>query len=173
VAPCAMTCTAEAPGHGQTGEPVAFSGSATMGIYCNSAAPAYDWNFGDSSAHGSAESPTHTYTAAGTYNWTLTVSGGGASCTKSGSITVLQPPVVTTMTKLGSPFRINVSGSGFVSGVRVFIDGTEWTNVQFKSATLIKLKGGGALKAAVPKGATRTFRFLNPDGGESTTTWNW
>jgi alpha-tubulin suppressor-like RCC1 family protein len=173
VAPCDMTCSAEVPAHAQTTEPVTFTGSATMGIYCGSTSPTYDWNFGDGSPHGSDQNALHTYATAGTYTWTLTVSGGGASCTKTGSITVLQPPVATTMTKLGSPFRINVSGSNFKSGIRVFIDGTEWTNVQFKSATLIKIKGGGTLKAAVPKGAARTFRFLNLDGGESTTTWNW
>ena len=175
VAPCDMTCAAEVPGHAQTDEAVPFSGSATMGIYCGSASPTYDWNFGDGSAArlGPERALTPTRSRA-TYTWTLTVSGGGASCTKTGSITVLQPPAATTTDQAGEPLpdqRERVATSQ--SGIRVFIDGTEWTNVQFKSATLIKIKGGGALKAAVPKGATRTFRFLNADGGESTTTWNW
>jgi alpha-tubulin suppressor-like RCC1 family protein len=173
VAPCGMTCAAEVPGHAQTDESVNFSGSATMGIYCGSVSPTFDWDFGDGSEHGSGQNVSHTYAAAGAHTWTLNVSGGGTSCTKSASITLLKPPAASSMAKLGSPFRINVTGSGFVSGVRVFIDGTEWTNVQFKSSTMIKLKGGAALKAAVPKGAARTFRFLNPDGGESTMTWSW
>jgi alpha-tubulin suppressor-like RCC1 family protein len=173
VATCAMACTAEVTGQAQTDEAVPFSGAATMGIYCGSASPTFDWNFGDGSAHGSGENASHIYAAAGTYTWTLTVSGGGTSCTKSGSITVLQPPAVASMAKLGNPFRINVNGSNLQNGVKVFINGIEWTNMQYKSATLIKIKGGGALKAAVPKGVPTTFRFLNPDGGESATTWSW
>ena len=66
-----------------------------------------------------------------------------------------------------------MTGSNLQSGVKVFINGAEWTNLQWKSTSLLKLKGGGSLKAAVPKGAATTFRFLNPDGGESTLSWSW
>jgi hypothetical protein len=83
------------------------------------------------------------------------------------------PPSVTSMTKAGSPFRINVNGSNLQNGVKVFINGNEWTNVQWKSTSLIKIKSGAALKTAVPKGVPTTFRFLNPDGGELLMTWQW
>jgi hypothetical protein len=76
------------------------------------------------------------------------------------------------MTKL-VPFGIKVTGSGFQNGIRVFINGTEWTNVQWKTSAKVKILGGGALKAVVPKGVSTDFRFLNPDGGETTFTWSW
>jgi PKD repeat protein len=82
------------------------------------------------------------------------------------------PPVVTAMAKM-SPFGIKVVGSNLQNGIRVFINGTEWTNVQWKSTSKVKILGGGALKAAVPKGVQTQFRFLNPDGGEATTAWGW
>ena len=75
------------------------------------------------------------------------------------------------MKKVSPPFKIVVTGTNFQPGIRAFIDGTEWNSVVRKKATKIQLTG--AVKAAVPKGTTHTFRFLNPDGGETTTTWSW
>jgi PKD repeat protein len=94
---------------------------------------------------------------------------------ESASVTLqsIPPPEVSSLAKAGNPFRITVTGSNLQSGVKVFINGAEWTNLQWKSTSLLKLKGGGSLKAAVPKGAATTFRFLNPDGGESTLSWSW
>ena len=54
---------------------------------------------------------------------------------------------------------------------QVFIDGTEWSSVVWKNTGKILITG--AIKSAVPKGTTKTFRFLNPDGGEATTSWGW
>ncbi len=83
------------------------------------------------------------------------------------------PPRVTTMTKQTGPFRFVAKGSGFQSGVRVYIDGTEWPTVQYKSETKVILGGGASLKAAVPRGVAKTFRFVNPDGGSSTYVFSW
>jgi PKD repeat protein len=94
---------------------------------------------------------------------------------ESASVTLarIPPPQVLSLAKAGNPFRITVTGSNLQSGIRVFIGGTEWTNVKWKSSSQIKLKGGTALKAAVPKGVATPFRFLNPDGGESSIVWQW
>ncbi len=43
----------------------------------------------------------------------------------------------------------------------------------FTNAGLLKIKGGASLKAVVPKGVTKAFRFVNPDGGEKTVPWSW
>lgn len=49
----------------------------------------WDWDFGDGSAHGTTQNVSHTYAAAGTCTWRLTVStASGASCSKTGSITI-------------------------------------------------------------------------------------
>jgi len=50
---------------------------------------------------------------------------------------------------------------------QVFPEGTSAAGLAEETAD------GGSLKLVVPKGALTTFRFLNPDGGETTTTWNW
>ncbi|MBL8298703.1 MAG: S8 family serine peptidase [Rhodanobacteraceae bacterium] len=55
------------------------------------------WNFGDSTT-STATNPSKTYTAAGTYTVTLTVTdNGGASNTKSSSVTVTAPPTDTVL----------------------------------------------------------------------------
>ncbi len=94
---------------------------------------------------------------------------------ESNSVTLafLPPPVVTSMTKLGSPFRINVAGSNLQQGIKVDINGTLWSTVTWKTTGNIKIKGGASLKALVPKGVDTTFRFVNPDGGESSYTWRY
>jgi len=81
------------------------------------------------------------------------------------------PPVIALMKKVSPPFKIVVTGSNLQSGIRVYIDGTQWTSVTWKSMGKVQLTG--AIKAAVPKGTTKSFRFVNPDGGETTTTWGW
>lgn len=91
----------------------------------------------------------------------------------SATLQRIPPPEVSSLAKAGNPFRITVSGSNLQSGIKVFVDGTGWTNLQWKSSSLVKLKGGASLKATVPKGKATAFRFLNPDGGETTVTWSW
>ena len=95
---CSVTIdSVAAPTSAIVGQAVAFSASiSTPGC---SGTPAYDWNFGDGTAHSAAASPSHTYDTAGTYTWTLTVSVGGASAARSGSITIVptcQPPTITS-----------------------------------------------------------------------------
>jgi hypothetical protein len=80
--------------------------------------------------------------------------------------------VITLLKKASPPFKIIVTGSNLQNGIKVFIDGAEWSSVVWKNAGKIQLTGS-ALKTAVPKNTPRTFRFLNPDGGEVTTTWQW
>jgi PKD repeat protein len=168
---CTLTCAAAVPATGQTGTPVAFS--ATAGGGSCSGPMTYQWSFGDGST-GSGQSVQHLYSAAGAYNWSVVVTSGGASCTKTGSITVVVPPVVTLVKKSSPPFTIVVTGSNFQSTIKAFINGTEWTSVTYKSTTKIKLTGGASLKAVVPKGVPTNFTFVNPDGGTATVTgWTW
>ena len=48
-------------------------------------------------------------------------------------------------------------------GIKVFVNGAEWTSVIWKNTGKIQLTG--SIKAAVPKGTPTDFKFLNPDGG--------
>ncbi len=150
---------------------VSFAGFASGGT----APYTYAWTFGDGGT-SSVQSPSHTYSGQGAYTVHLTVTDS-ASMTASAlaqTVTVtIPPPVITSLSKAGSPFRITVAGSNLQSGIQVYINGSLWTNVKYKSTTSIKIKGGSALKAAVPPGTPTQFRFVNPDGGQTTVTWQY
>jgi PKD repeat protein len=71
----------------------------------------YDWNFGDS-ALGSGIAVSHTYTVAGTFTATLTVTDNkGAKSTKSVTIAVTDPNVLTSPSSL--------TASAVVGGARL------------------------------------------------------
>jgi hypothetical protein len=172
VEPCALACSAEvSPSSGSAPLAVTFTASASLGG-C-SGTPSFAWSFGDGSA-AQGESASHTYALPGTYTWTLSASAGPHSCGKSGGVTVLaQPPAVSGMKKLSQPFRIKVEGSGFQPGIRVRINGADWTDVRLKGAGRLLIEGGAALKSAVPKDTLIHFEFVNPDGQSTSLEWSW
>lgn len=138
---------------------------------------AYGWNFGDGSASGSGQSVGHTYNSIGTFTATVTVTDSAPSphsVTATTTVTVKPPPpVIALMKKASPPFTIVVTGSNLQNGIQVYINGSLWGSVLWKNTGKIKLTGGASLKAVVPKGVPATFRFVNPDTGEVTTTWSW
>jgi hypothetical protein len=165
---CVVTCAASGPSVAGEGEPVGFTGSATASNACAQSL-AYDWDFGDGGAHSDEQNPSHAYAAAGSYTWIMTASAGGATCARSGLIRVhgaAPPPEVTSVTKAGNPFRLNLTGANFDPGLQVFVgeDAEAWANVRVKSARSLVIKGGGALKARFPKGVAVALRVVNPDG---------
>jgi hypothetical protein len=149
---------------------VQFTGAGSGGV----PPLTYAWAFGDS-ATSTLQNPSHTYAAKGDFTATLTVRDAAnqtATDTVAIHVAVL-PPSVISMAKAASPFRIIVNGSNLQNGIRVFINGTEWTNLKWKSTSQIQIKSGAALKAVVPKGVPTTFRCLNPDGGEVSLVWQY
>jgi PKD repeat protein len=167
--PCTITCTTTVPASAAPGGAVSFSATATPSAGC-SGTPSFSWTFGDGQS-STGQNPSHTYASAGVFDWTLVATQNGASCTKTGTLTVTAPPVVSLMKKVAPPFRIVVTGSNLQNGIAVAIDGAAWTSVVWKNTTRVVLKG--ALKSAIPKGVVKTFRFVNPDGGETTMIWSW
>ena len=167
----ALSCDATGPSSVQAHATAAFSSSGTI---TGCTAPlSYQWAFGDGGT-SAQQNPSHTYSTGGDFNWSVTVSGGGLTCTRSGAIAVaVDPPVITSMKKVAPPFTIAVNGSNLQNGIRVYINGTEWTQVLYKKATKVKLIGGKSLKAVVPKGVPALFHFVNPDGGTADLTWSW
>ena len=137
----------------------------------------YDWNFGDGTPHGSGFHVDHVYTAAGTFMATVTVTDSAPTphvISASAAVTVKPPPpVITLMKKTSPPFTIVVTGSNLQNGIQVYINGALWNGVIWKKTEKIKITGGASLKSAVPKGVATTFRFVNPDTGEVTTTWSY
>ncbi len=168
-ATCTLTCTANAPASAVSGTAVTFAATATPSGGCTGT-PSFAWTFGDGQS-STEQNPSHAYASAGVLDWTVTASQNGAACSKGGTITIASPPVVSFMKKAAPPFRIVVTGSNLQNGIKVDIDGAEWTSVVWKNTTKVVLKG--ALKSAIPKGVVKTFRFVNPDGGETTLTWSW
>ena len=151
---------------------VAFTGSATTGT------PPYtfNWAFGDG-ATSTQQNPSHTYASVGTYTVSLMAQDTGGRTGYAAPLTItvslLPPPFVSTMQKKGNPFRIVVNGGNLQSGIQVSINGTPWPNVVRNGPTQITLKGGGALKALVPKNTPTQFLFVNPDGGSFSNVWQW
>ncbi len=109
---------------------------------------------------------THTVKA------TATDSAGHQASTQA-VVSVVQPPVVSMMSKKGSPFRIVTLGSNLQEDITVYINGEMWTNVAWKSSGKIVIKGGSLLKSKVPKGTPTTFTFVNDDGGQQVLVWQW
>lgn len=166
---CTLTCVAAVEDRASLAEQVIFNASVGM-EHCQHIAT-FLWQFGDGATSTDSTS-FHQYAAPGVYTWHVTATADGVSCSKSGTITVVDPPVVTSMKKVTPPFKLVAMGSKFQSGVKVTIDGVEWTGVVYKSSTKVQLTGGASLKAAVPKGVSKVFRFVNPDGGTGQFVWS-
>jgi PKD repeat protein len=164
---CSLSCSATVAGPGQTGAAAPFLAAAYVSGGCSDPA-SYAWTFGDG-ATSSDQNPSNTYTSAGTYTWTLTVTAGGATCALTGTVTIVDPPVISTMTKL-TPFAIKVTGSYFQPGIQVFIgtSPTPWSSVTSKNTTTIVIPGGPSLKNLFPKGQPVAITLVNPDGGFAT-----
>lgn len=166
--PCVLTCAATVPASSSPGASVPFAATVTAD-HC-SGSPTFGWTFGDG-ATSNAQNPSHSYSSPGVYNWSLAVSQGGVTCTQSGALTVVAPPVVTLIKKVSPPFKLVVLGSNLQNGIRVYINGAQWGTVVWKNTGKIQLRG--AIKTAVPKGVVTNFRFVNPDGGETSLNWSW
>ena len=167
-----LSCTATAPASLTPGGTAAFAANATTsGCYDS---PAYDWDFGDGSPHSNLQNPTHTY-AEGTYTWTVTASIGQDTCNHSGTIAVVNPPVVALVKKVPGPFQIKVMGSNLQQGISVAINQASWpeTDIKWKTTGKFFIKGGQQLKTAIPKGTTVHLTFTNPDGGVATQDFQW
>lgn len=167
---CTIDGTATALSRTGVGYPTPFQ-ATPVALDCLGP-PAYTWSFGDGGA-STEQNPAHAYASVGTFDWSVSMSAGEHSVTKTGSITVVNPPVVSSLRKVSPPFSIVVSGRNFRRGTQVFVDGTPWLALTHESRSEIKLEGGVALKAVVPKGVAHTFRFVNPDGGQAVQTWSW
>jgi PKD repeat protein len=166
---CTITCSATVPSSGRVGQELTFSGAGTSSC---GAQLQFLWQFGDGTGPASDPATSHKYVSAGTYTWQLTVTGGGASCSKTGTITIspaVTPPTITSINQLTSPFRLKISGSGFQRGVKVYIgsDSSPWANTTYQSGSSLLL-GGSGLKNKFPSGASVPIRVVNPDGGSAT-----
>ena len=113
---CQLDCTATVPASGTAGSSVAFAASATP-VSCTGN-PSYSWAFGDGQT-SAEQNPSHVYYDTGDYPWTLTVSLGGKTCTKSGTISISNCTVGCSVTvpgtaTVGTP--VNFTGTATATG---------------------------------------------------------
>jgi hypothetical protein len=101
----------------------------------------YYWKVSSASSCGSAPGPT----------WSFST----------------RPYAVTGVVKQGNPFRLIVSGSGFVGTCVVKIDGRAVPQTLVRGPASLAAKGGDALKAMVPKGTAVSVTVEDPQGGAS------
>jgi VWFA-related protein len=132
VSTCSLACQASVPASASVGQAVTFTGAATT-TGCQGT-PTYNWDFGDGSPHSAQQNPSHTYGTAGTFTWTLTASLGGATCTKSGAITVSAAPPT---------LQLNVTVTNVANVSPVANQFTIWLHVE---------DAGGALPAHGTRG---------------------
>ena len=119
-------------------------------------------------------------TTVGSFNFTVTATDSHG-CTGSQNYSVIigaavPPPAISSDDEDWQSFRIIVNGSNLQNGIRVYVNNssTEWSPVVWKNATKVVIKGGAALKAAVPKNTSTNFTFMNPDGGWVIVVgWSW
>lgn len=113
--------------------------------------------------------------ASGSFSFTVRAADSDGCSGRTGfSITVSVPPPVIASIAKQSPFSLLVTGSNIQSGIKVLINGSQWNILAWKSTVKLKILGGSALKAAVPKGAPTNFTFVNPDGGTAAVSgWSW
>ena len=77
-----------------------------------------------------------------------------------------RPYAITGAKKAANPFRLLVSGAGFVSGCTLKVDGTAVATTQVKGSARLVGKGAG-LKVLVPKGKTVQLVVGDGAGGAS------
>ncbi len=136
----------------------------------------YSWDFGDGGSLSSDQNPSHTYQDVGAYTVHLTVtdsSGAASTGDVAIAVTPVVPPQVMSMVKATAPFRLVALGANLDPQIKVYISGTLWSNVVWKSAGKVVIKGGASLKSAVPKGVPTTLLFENRDGLTTTYTFTW
>lgn len=125
-----------------------------------SAAPTYDWNFGDGSAHSTKQYPTHVYSAPGIYQWSMTASvqmNMIVATTNLTGLVVIGEPVSLTAMPAGSEIHLTwplTSADALVEETPVLDPDARWT----VSTNVVSTKDG-KVSVTVPNVATRFFRL--------------
>jgi uncharacterized Rossmann fold enzyme len=87
----------------------------------------------------------------------------GQAGTLTGGFTYALPPTITAVAKFPDPFRLKITGSNFSANCSVSINGQLVPEASWKDSAKIIAKGGGALKALLPKGTPVQITVTNND----------
>jgi hypothetical protein len=80
---------------------------------------------------------------------------------------VQSPPLITSVVKVGNPFRLKIYGSNFHEGCTVKIDGAAVPQTKWKNEGKVVAKKGRNLKAMVPKGVPVQITVTSSEGAVS------
>jgi hypothetical protein len=72
---------------------------------------------------------------------------------------------ISSVSKMGSPFRLSLAGGGFLPGAWVYLNGARAPGMSYKGPSNLMVKGGAALKAMLPQGQPVCITVMNPNGG--------
>ncbi len=145
---------------------VPFTPGVTVDVSGGDGNYTYAWSYGDG-GQGSGGSFSHTYTTPGAYTIVATVNdGSGHTGTGVAYVTALAPPpIINSVTKLGNPLRLKVTGSNFHADFKVTAGGQQLLLYKYKGTTEIVLKGATILKSVFPKGLPVQIVITNDDDG--------
>ena len=94
----------------------------------------------------------------------VTLSGSDVTGQDFVQVTIT-PPAISSVAKAGNPFRLKVYGTNFHQGCTVKVNGTAVPQTLLKNSGFLIAKGGGALKAMVPRGTSVWVTVTNNDDG--------
>lgn len=95
-------------------------------------------------------------------------SGVTASKAVPFSVETATAPAITSVKALKNPYRLKVTGTGFVSGSKVTINGTAAPHSRYKAKKGAMIAGSGtAMTHLLPKKTSVCVRVSNPDGTAS------
>jgi N-acetylglucosamine-6-sulfatase len=124
----------------------------------------FTWDLGGQAAAGQLVSRAF---PAGTYTISLTVlDGAGSHDVVTQTLVVATNVLISSVKAGGTPLKLTVSGSGFLPGCTVKINGQPTPATQYQSSSKV-VAGGGALKGMLPKGVAVQVTVANADGSSS------
>ncbi len=97
--PFSLGATAYVPPSNPAGWPAALT--VVPAVTNTTAAPGFDWNFGDATPHSTEQYAAHTYATPGNYAWTVVTTISGVSVTNSGNIQITAPIGLSTVASGG------------------------------------------------------------------------
>ena len=141
---CTLSCGSSAtPLTGAPPLTVAFGATAEV-INCQPG-PTFDWDFGDGSPGSSEQNPSHIYSRTGAFPWRVTVSQGGLTCVRTGTIHVTDKSRISFAKKLVTGFSGSKAWVAQAPGGDIFMAAGSSADESFEDIWVARLDGDGII----------------------------
>jgi PKD repeat protein len=137
--------------------PVAFT--AIPAVTNSSAAPTFDWDFGDGTPHSTNQFATHAFQSPGMYVWTILASVPGASAVDAG-ITIVSEPILLRAGRNGNALNLSwpqTMADTLLEGSSALEPSANWRWI-----TNSPVANGGLLNVNLDAAETQFFRVRRP-----------